>query len=102
MRPSSALLLKRPRPDRRARSRDSYDNSVTGLVQAILRDPARVAANLEDDLLLGADPRVVLALLSAAEGLTRIRGVEIGTAVAAIRKRILSRVGPDSTLAVAS
>jgi len=55
----------------------------------------RTAAALEEDLRLGADPRVVLALLDAAEALTSLRGLEIGVHIDGIRRRIVSWVGRD-------
>src|SRR2546428_334482 len=64
--------------ERRVRARTSHEDSVTGLIQAIILNPAATATTLERDVDRGADPLVVLTLLHAAENLTRLRGLEIG------------------------
>jgi hypothetical protein len=47
---------------------------------------------LEKDLAAGGDPRVVLALLDAAAALAQLRGVNVRTQLAGIRKRIERRL----------
>lgn len=81
-----------PQIERRRRPRPSPDKTPGGLVQALVRDPAAAAAFLEADLAGGGNAETVGALLTAAERLGLLRGVDLKLSVAAVRAR-LQRIG---------
>jgi hypothetical protein len=81
-----------PTGERRSKPRDVPEKRATTLIQAILKDPANAARDLEVDLKAGADPGVTLALLTAAENLASLRGIDIGVQVAAVARQ-LKRMG---------
>ncbi|MBI4421127.1 MAG: hypothetical protein HY560_09900 [Gemmatimonadetes bacterium] len=76
--------------DRRRRPRTPEENAVTALIEAILGNPQRAAANLERDLRAGGDARALLVRLETAEHFAMLRGTAaIRPLVGAIRKRML-------------
>jgi hypothetical protein len=77
-----------PTSERRSKVRTTKEQNATTLIQAILTDPSRAANDLRADLTDGGDPEVILALLSAAETLSSLRGVDIGTQVAKVKKQL--------------
>ena len=78
--------------DRRAKPRSRSHHHATRLIQAILKNPAGAARELQADLKAGADGNMIVALLSAAESLARLRDVDISPQVASIKQR-LKRAG---------
>jgi hypothetical protein len=76
-----------PTDERRSRPRTGTENRATGLVQAILGDPVAAGDVLEQDILAGGDPQVVLGLLDAAEAIFRLRGLDV-TKVTGLRQRL--------------
>lgn len=77
--------------ERRKGRRDTRQNLATGLVQAILRDPAGTAAMLEADVDQGGDPAVVLGLLDAVEAIFYLRGIRKHGYLQGLRARISRR-----------
>src|SRR2546428_4754105 len=77
--------------ERRSRVRAASENAATGLVEALVRDPTKVAESLLQDLQLREDLPSTLARLEAAARLVRRRGVAINAVVGAIQSRLLRR-----------
>jgi len=73
-------------------SLSSEDNPTSALLEMIIRRPQEVAASVAPAVETGADPDAVLALLDAAEGLSRARGVKVAPFIAAMRQRLSSSV----------
>ncbi|MBI2403330.1 MAG: hypothetical protein HYV20_11480 [Gemmatimonadetes bacterium] len=82
-----------PATERRARPRTSRDNLATSVVQMILRDPVAAGDMLEQDIVSGGDPQVVLGLLDAAEAIFQLRGVDAGAKLTALRQRLKRYAG---------
>jgi hypothetical protein len=82
--------------ERRSGPRNAHENRATTLIQSILKDPMRAAAELEIDLNSGGDIDVIMALLSAAESLASLRGIDLGSQVAAVRRRLKKGWGTSS------
>src|SRR5437867_3401721 len=78
-------------PDRRARARTPQEDAATGVVELVLRDPKKAAAELDRDLSEGEDPEVVLALLDSADTLGKLRGFALSPLIGAIRNRLRRR-----------
>jgi hypothetical protein len=74
--------------DRRAIARGDYENQATGLVEKILKDPAKAADELESNIRTTGDVTMVSALISAAASLAILRGIDLKNHVAAVRKRL--------------
>jgi hypothetical protein len=83
-----ALMLPDPSGERRARPRNSQETRATGLVQAILHDPATAADAIEAEIRTGGDVTMAAALLSAAESLAMLRGIDLKPQLAAMRRRL--------------
>lgn len=79
--------------ERRARQRTSRDHQTTSLVQMILLDPDAAGDMLESDVRQGGSLDVVLGLLDAAEAVFRLRGVDAGAKLAALRQRLQRLAG---------
>ncbi|HWP38384.1 MAG TPA: hypothetical protein VNL18_12605 [Gemmatimonadales bacterium] len=77
--------------ERRKRPRTSSDHIATGLVQAMVRDPASAASMITRDLSEGADPDVVLGVLDAVEAILRLRGVDRSEHLKALRRSVERR-----------
>lgn len=87
-----AARSRKPADDRRDHSRTTDEGRATTLIQAILRDESRAANDLENDLRSGGDVQVIKALLSAAESLASLRGMDLGVQIASVRRH-LKRAG---------
>jgi len=90
------MALPKPPPpttERRARPRTSGDNLATNVVQMILRDPVAAGDMLEQDIVSGGDPHVVLGLLDAAEAIFQLRGVDASAKLVALRQRLKPYAG---------
>ena len=74
--------------ERRARPRTTEESRTTGLVQAIVASPRAAAAELERDVRAGGDWDVTLALLSAAEAMGRLRGLDLSKEITLIREQL--------------
>jgi hypothetical protein len=74
--------------ERRAPPRPLLESRASGLIQAILRDTHQVAVDLERDLRAGADAMSVIALLEAADTLSKLRGVDLRANVAIVRRHL--------------
>jgi len=77
-------LLDIERPD----GSPSRETPTSALLEMIIRRPQEVTAGLTREVAAGADPEAVLALLDAAEGLSRIRGAKVAPFIAAMRQRL--------------
>ena len=75
-------------PDRRSKPRTARESRATGLIQAILSDPAKAADDLEMETRTGGDVTMTLALLEAAESLAQLRGLNLTTQLALVRRRL--------------
>ena len=80
--------------DKRVHPRASFGNRTTGLIQALLADPGKVAEDLEADLRKGADVRATAALLSSARVFAKVRGIDLVDRVRDICHR-LKKAGFD-------
>jgi hypothetical protein len=81
-----------PTDERRNRKRNPEERRATSLIQAIVRDPTKAAERLEADLRSGADLSGTMALLAATESVASLRGIDLGSQIAAIRQH-LKRAG---------
>jgi hypothetical protein len=86
------------RKERRSKPRTAHQHRATALIQTILVDPRRAADELERDLRAGGDRDEVFSLLSAAETLAHVRGLDLGAQVALVRGHL--REKGSATMAI--
>jgi hypothetical protein len=72
--------------------RGSGGKHPLGLIELIVNQPYQAARLFERDLQNGADPRVVMALVEAAEAVTRMRGLHMTARVAGLKQRLERRI----------
>jgi hypothetical protein len=79
-----------PVTDRRFHLRGWFGHRTTGLIQALLDDPAKVASDLEADLRKGADARMTGALLAVARVFGDVRGIDLTSRIREVSSRLKS------------
>lgn len=82
------------RGNQRLHPRLRFGNRITGLIQALLADPVKVADQLESDLRRGADQKGIAALLEAARVFGNMRGVDLVPRIRDVHSR-LKKAGCD-------
>src|SRR4051812_33253869 len=89
-RPRSYIRSVTPKPtdERRAQARGAPETKATGLIQKILADPSKAADDLEAEVRTGGDATMMSALLSAAESLGKLRGLDLKPQIAKMRTRL--------------
>ena len=79
-----------PVRDRRSHARGWFGHRATGLIQALLNEPAKVAGDLEAELRSGAKVRVTTALLEVARVFGEVRGIDLTVQIREVLSRLKS------------